>query len=124
MMMTRLRRRLLGTGEGEEVAGLLLQGSGPGGQGEGLFGGDGGDQGVAGQGGEVGEQGAEAVDRQAVPGSPGGLLGDGGGGALGLGDDAGAQRLGRLRRQGESGGGRNSPAAFVRRCKGRGHLDA
>ena len=39
---------------------------------------------------------AEAVDRQAVPGSPGGLLGDGGGGALGLGDDAGAQRLGRL----------------------------
>ncbi len=77
--MTRLRGRLLGTGEGEEVAGLLLQGSGPGGQGEGLFGGDGGDQSVAGQGGEVGEQGAEAVDRQAVPGSPGGLLGDGGG---------------------------------------------
>src|ERR1700674_2253466 len=93
-MVTRLRTSLLGTGEGEEVAGLLLEGSGPGGQGEGLFGGDGGDQSVAGEGGEVGEEGAKAVHRQAVLGSPGGLLGDGGGGARGRGDDAGAQRCG------------------------------
>src|SRR5712671_3834983 len=58
--MTRVRRRLLGTGEGEEVAGLLLEGCRPCGEGEGLLGRDGGDQGVSREGGEVGEQGAEA----------------------------------------------------------------
>jgi hypothetical protein len=41
-------------------------------------------------GAEVGEQGPEAVHRQAVVGSSGGLLADGGVGTLGLGDDAGA----------------------------------
>jgi hypothetical protein len=36
------------------------------------------------------------VDRQTVVGSAGGLLGDGGGRALGLGDDAGALRFGGI----------------------------
>ena len=78
----------MGTGEAEEVAGLLLERGRPCGQGEGLLGGDGGDEGVSGEGGEVGEKGSEAVDWEAVLGSAGGLLGDGSGRALGFGDDA------------------------------------
>src|SRR5216683_8376099 len=91
-----MRGFLLGTGEGEEVAGLLLEGGRSCGEGEGSLGGNGGNQGVSGEGGEVVEKGSEAVDREAVVGSAGGLLGDGGGGALGFGDDAGALRFGRL----------------------------
>src|SRR5882672_1292453 len=87
---------LLGTREAEEVAGLLLDEARPCGQGKGLLGGDGGNEGVSGEGGEVVEKGSEAVDREAVLGSAGGLLGDGGGGALGFGDDAGALRLGGI----------------------------
>src|ERR1700731_5503769 len=87
---------LLGTGEAEEVAGLLLDGGRPCGQGKGLLGGDGGNEGVSGEGGEVVEKGSEAVDREAVVGSAGGLLGDGGGGAFGFGDDAGALRFGGI----------------------------
>ena len=51
---------------------------------------------VAGQGGERGEQALEAQNRQAVLGAPFGLLGAGGGRALGLGDDALPLRLGGL----------------------------
>ena len=58
-----------------------------------MLGGDGGHEGVSGEGGEIVEKGSEAVDRQAVLGSAGGLLGDGGEGALGFGDDAGALRF-------------------------------
>ena len=68
----------------------MLDGGWPCGQGEGLLGSDGGDEGVLGEGGEVIEKGTEAVDWEAVLGSAGGLLGDGGGRALGFGDDAGA----------------------------------
>src|ERR1700719_2921351 len=60
-------RQLLGTGEAEEVAGLLLNGGWPRDQGEGLLGGDGGHQGVSGEGGEIVEKGSEAVDRQGGP---------------------------------------------------------
>src|SRR5580704_17749068 len=87
---------LLGTREAEEIAGPLLDGGRPGDQGEGLLGGDGGDEGVSGEGGEVIEKGTEAVDWEAVLGSAGGLLGNGGGGALGFGDDAGALRFGGI----------------------------
>jgi len=61
--------------------------------GEGKIGRDGGCDGVPGDRGEVGEQGLEAVDGKAVVGPAGGLLADGGGRALGLGDDAGAERV-------------------------------
>ncbi len=61
-----------------------------------MLGGDGGHQGVSGEGGEIVEKGSEAVDRQAVLGSASGLLGDGGRGALGFGDDAGALRFARI----------------------------
>ena len=74
----------------------MLNGGWPCGQGEGLLGSDGGDEGVLGEGRQIGEKGSEAVDREAVAGSAGGLLGDGGAGALGFGDDAGALRFGGL----------------------------
>ena len=70
----------------------MLEGGRPCGEGEGLLGGDGGNQGVSGEGGEIVEKGSEAVDREAVVSSAGGLLGDGGRGALGFGDDAAALR--------------------------------
>jgi hypothetical protein len=57
----------------------LLDGGRPCGEGEGLLGGNGGNEGVSGEGGEIVEKGSEAVDREAVVGSAGGLLGDGGG---------------------------------------------
>src|SRR6516162_9512693 len=91
-----LPRALLGTGEAEEIVGLLLERGRPGGEGEGALGVDGGNQGIAGQGGEIGKEAAEAVDREAVLGPAGGLLDDRGRRALGFGDDAGAQRFGRL----------------------------
>ncbi len=56
-----------------------------------MLGGDGGNEGVSGKGGEIDEKGSEAVDREAVVGFSGSLLGDGGGG--GLGDNAGALRF-------------------------------
>jgi len=74
----------------------LLDGGRPGDQGEGLLGGDGGHQGVSGEGGEIVEKGSEAVDREAILGSASGLLGDGGGGARGFGDDAGVLRFGGI----------------------------
>ena len=92
-MDRRSKRGLLGTGEAEEVVCLLLQWGRPSRQGKAL-GVDGGHQGVAGQGGEIGQQTAEAVDRQAILGSSGGLFGDRGWRALGLGDDTGAQCFG------------------------------
>jgi len=54
-----------------------------------MLGADGGNQGVSGERGEVVEKGSEAVDWEAVLGSASGLLGNGGGGAPGFGDDAG-----------------------------------
>jgi hypothetical protein len=75
---------------------LLLQRGRSRGEGEGALGVDGGHQGVSGERGEIGKQATEAVHRKAVFGSASGLLGDGGGRALGFGNDAGAQRLGSL----------------------------
>ena len=57
----------------------MLDGGRPCGEGEGLLGGDGSNEGVSGEGGEIFEKGPEAVDWEAVLGSAGGLLGDGGG---------------------------------------------
>ena len=68
--------------------GLLLERRRPRREREGLLGVDGGNQGVAGEGSEIVEEGSEAVDRKAVVGPAGGLLGNGGRGALGFGDDA------------------------------------
>jgi len=82
------REFLLGTGEPEEVVGLLLEGRRPRGESERLPGGDGGNEGVSSERGEIVEEGSEAVDRKAVVGPAGGLLGNGGRGALGFGDDA------------------------------------
>ena len=42
-------------------------------------------EGVSGERGKIGEEGPEAVDRKAILGPAGGLLGDGGAGALGFG---------------------------------------
>src|SRR6185436_13835566 len=75
-------------------AGLLLNGGRPRGQGKGLLAGDGGDESVSGEGRKIVEKGSEAVDREAVVGSAGGLLGDGGGRAPGFSADAGALRFG------------------------------
>ena len=74
------REFLLGTGEAEEVVGLLLEGRRPRGESKRLSGGDGGNEGVSSERGEIVEEGSEAVDRKAVVGPAGGLLGDGGGG--------------------------------------------
>jgi len=52
--------------------------------------------GVLREGCEVGEQALEAVNRESVGGRAASLLGDGGGGALSLGDDAGSQFFGGL----------------------------
>ena len=82
---------LLGTGDAEEVEGLLVDGCRPCGDGEGSVRRNGGDDSIPGDRREVGEQGLEAVDGEAVVGPAGGLLGDGGGRSLGLGDDAGAE---------------------------------
>src|SRR6516165_5135185 len=95
-MDRRSKRGLLGTGEAEEVVCLLLQWGRPSRQGKGALGVDGGHQGVAGQGGEIGQQTAEAVDREAIFGSSGGLFGDRGRRARGLGNDTGAQGFGGL----------------------------
>src|SRR6266851_1332617 len=92
-----LKWRTLATpGETEEVVGLLLEGRRPRGESERLPGGDGGNEGVSSERGEIVEEGSEAVDRKAVVGPAGGLLGNGGRGALGFGDDAGAQRFGGI----------------------------
>ncbi len=64
--------------------------------GEGPVGSDGGDDGVARQGREVRQQTLEAVDGEAVFGASSGAFGESGGGAFGLGDEAGSQGLGGL----------------------------
>src|SRR5208337_1698645 len=87
---------LLGTIDGEEVESLALDGCRPCCDSEGQVRREGGGDGVSGDGGEVGDQRLEAVDRKAVWGASGSLLGNGGGRSLGLGDDAGAERLGGL----------------------------
>ena len=61
-----------------------------------MLGGNGGNEGVSGEGGEIVEKGSEAVDREAVLGSAGGLFDDGAGGVLGFGDDTGALRFGGI----------------------------
>ena len=76
--------------------GLLLEGRRPRSESERLPGGDGGNEGISSERGEIVEEGAEAVDRKAVVGPTGGLLGNGGRGALDFSNDAGAQRFGDL----------------------------
>ena len=87
---------LLGTGDGEsqEVEGLLLDRGRAGEDGEGAVRRARGHDGVAREGREIGEQGLEAVDGDAVGGAAGGAFGEGGGGALRLGDGAVAQGFG------------------------------